>query len=384
MSQAVVPVSEVETFLIQSQDKLRGLLPRHLTAERMVRLALHARERNQALQRCSKESLLGALIEASEVGLEPVGVLDEAAIIPYKGVATFQPMYKGLIKLACQAGDVTDIHAEAVAVNDDFEFYYAVPVDHLFHRPALTNRGAWVGAWARAKYSDGTVKILYYELEKIERIRSMSKEPQGIMWGKHWDEAAKKTVIKGLCKTLPQSRELAAALDIDNQVEVGDLNAGAVGVPAMEMPRRLSESPAMGDQPAAPPPVPESEIVPPECPEHGPMKLVPAGTSNRTGRKYAAFYGCEKGCKTKTINVKQWAEEQAEKAAKPPEESTNGLITQDQRAELQALALKAEFSEEQAAEVLGGLSFESWDQVTVEAFPEVKKRFEAFLEEDES
>ena len=365
----LVPVSEVETFLVQSQDKLRGLLPKHLTAERMVRLALHARERNQALQRCSKESLLGALIEASEVGLEPVGALEEAAIIPYKGVATFQPMYKGLIKLARNAGDVIDIHAEVVGVNDDFEFYYATPEDRLFHRPALTNRGAWRGAWARAIFPGGVIKILYYAKEKIERIRSMSKEPNGLMWGKHWDEAAKKTVIKGLCKTLPQSRELARAIEIDNLADVGDLSATAEEPPRMEMPKSLSGQ--TGDQPAEPPPVPETELNPPECPEHGPMAL-------RDG-KYGPFYSCQRGCKTKNINQEKWAKEQAEKVAHIPEPSANGYIDQDQIAALQALALKADFSEEQAAEVLDGLGFNSWAEVTTDKLQEVTERFEAFL-----
>ena len=377
MSTQVVPVSEVETYLVESQHKIQGLLPKHLTAERMIRLAVHACERNTALLKCSKPSLLGALIEASEVGLEPVGVLGEAAIIPYKGVATFQPMYKGLIKLARQAGKVIDIHAECVGENDEFEFYHATPMDVLHHRPSLTGRGKWIGVWARAILPEDVVKILYYDREKIERIRSMSKEPDGLMWGEHWDEGAKKTVIKALCKTLPQSRELSRAIDIDNQVDVGDLGGSPVDTPIMQMPRRLSESQASGDQPASPPPIPKSELKPPACPEHGPMSL-------RDG-KYGPFYGCERGCKkVKNINAENWAKEQAAKAAEAPMESVNGCIPQDQIAELQALALKADFTNEGAIEILGKDSFESWEEITVELYPKVKKRFEAFLKTEES
>lgn len=316
MTTEIVQVSEVEAFLVESQSKIQGLLPKHITAERMIRLAIHACESNPKLLLCSKASLLGALIEASEVGLEPIGVLGEAALIPYGKVATFQPMYKGLIKLARQAGNVIDIQAECVGENDEFDFYHATPHDVLHHRPSLRGRGEWIGAWARAILPEGHIKMLYYDLEKIERIRMMSKEPNGMMWGNHWDEGAKKTVIKALCKTLPQSPELARAIDIDNRVEV---EVEIEKAPIMQMPRRLSESQRKEELP------PKAQVVPPECPEHGAMRLVPAGTT-KGGKSYPAFYGCMRGCDTKGVNQKEWVEEQA---ARGPVDTKTGEILEE-------------------------------------------------------
>lgn len=390
MSTQLVPVSEVEAYLIESQHKIQGLLPKHLTAERMIRLAVHACERNVALLKCSKASLLSALIEASEVGLEPIGVLGEAAIIPYKGVATFQPMYKGLIKLARQAGNVIDIHAECVGQNDEFDFYHATPVDVLHHRPSLTGRGEWIGVWARAILPEGVTKMLYYDREKIERIRSMSKEPNGLMWGNHWDEAAKKTVIKGLCKTLPQSPELSRAIDIDHRVDVGDLNRSAVETPIMQMPKRLSEATETAP-PTAPPP---AEVVPPECPEHGSMRLVPAGVS-KAGKSYAAFYGCERGCKTKGVNASTWAEEQAKKkeiaafengleekadagkkAAVEREQKRKGLLSDDQLAKLDKACLEHNVSSSFFSQILGTKGREKKEEIKEGDFEAIMKEVE--------
>jgi hypothetical protein len=53
--------------------------------------------------------------------------------------------------------------------------------------------------------------------------------------------------------------------------------------------------------PATPAFVPQQVIPPrvnPTCPQHHTSKFVPAGTSKRTGKPYAAFWGCtERDCK---------------------------------------------------------------------------------------
>lgn len=57
----------------------------------------------------------------------------------------------------------------------------------------------------------------------------------------------------------------------------------------------VQESPLFVPQQVIPPQSPRAN---PTCPNHHASKFVPAGTSKRTGKAYAAFWGCtEMGCK---------------------------------------------------------------------------------------
>ena len=63
-----------------SSDKMKSqfamALPKHIDTERFVRIALTCIRQNPKLAECSRESLLGALMTSSQLGLEPGGVLD--------------------------------------------------------------------------------------------------------------------------------------------------------------------------------------------------------------------------------------------------------------------------------------------------------------------
>jgi recombination protein RecT len=103
------------------QPEIAKALPRHISPDRMARIASSLWcARMPALARCTPESFLGALLTASQLGLE-AGPTGEAYFVPYGQVCTFIPGYRGLIKLARQSGQVSDIYAEIVYENDEFD-----------------------------------------------------------------------------------------------------------------------------------------------------------------------------------------------------------------------------------------------------------------------
>ena len=65
------------------QDQIRTALPRHLTPERFVRMALTALRLTPKLADCTQESVLATMFEAAQLGLEPSTPLGQCWIIPY-------------------------------------------------------------------------------------------------------------------------------------------------------------------------------------------------------------------------------------------------------------------------------------------------------------
>ena len=87
----IVPVNQkaenVRLLLEKAKPQIRMALPRHLDADRMLRIAMTSVRRTPALLGCNQQSLLGAVMQAAQLGLEPDGVLGLAYLIPFKDEA---------------------------------------------------------------------------------------------------------------------------------------------------------------------------------------------------------------------------------------------------------------------------------------------------------
>ena len=114
-------------LLEKSKGSIHAVLPTHMSAERMVKIALVAASRNPLLLQCDSMSMLRALMESSQLGLEPFTGLQQAYIIPYRNGKTghyeaqFMPSYRGLIDLTRRSGEIKSIEAHVVYDNDVFE-----------------------------------------------------------------------------------------------------------------------------------------------------------------------------------------------------------------------------------------------------------------------
>ena len=145
-ARAPTAVDTLHALLQRSKAQIALALPRHMTPERMIRVALTACHRSPALLECSPVSVLGCVIQAGELGLELTGPLGQAYMVPYwnkntkQKEAQFQVGYRGLIKLAFNSSMVSYFNAHCVHENDAFEFNYGTS-QRLKHTPSLTTRG---------------------------------------------------------------------------------------------------------------------------------------------------------------------------------------------------------------------------------------------------
>ena len=85
-----VPASNVaetsfEGHLKRMHGEIAKALPKHFQSERFTRLALTAFRQSPELQKCSPISIIAALMESAQLGLEPNTSLGHAYLIPFGG-----------------------------------------------------------------------------------------------------------------------------------------------------------------------------------------------------------------------------------------------------------------------------------------------------------
>lgn len=213
------PIQTLRTMMMEPGmlQQIGMALPKHMSAERMIRVTLTALQRNPKLLECDKKSIIGCVVEASELGLEPNGVMGHAYMVPFKNnkarpaVMEAQLMvgYKGLIDLARRSGKVSVINAEVVYARDLYKVKKGLHPD-LIHEPydEDEDRGEIIAAYATAKI-EGAEDPQFVTLthSEIEALRKRSRAAQNGPWVTDYAAMCKKTAIRQLCKLLPCSIE---------------------------------------------------------------------------------------------------------------------------------------------------------------------------------
>lgn len=228
-------------------------LPKHLTVDRFLRVALTAFNKTPKLQACTGESLTSCLMSCSELGLEPDG--RKAHLIPYwnskakRFICTLIVDYKGLVDIARRSGEIADIHADVVCENDKFEYSYGTD-GHLKHVPTFVDRGEVVAAYSFVRLKDGSSSYEVMNKGEVEGIQKRSKAATSGPWITDWNEMAKKTVFRRHSKWLPVSAEFRDAIDKDYDVPIDIMKpANVVGKPEVEPPKSLSDKDKEEDKP---------------------------------------------------------------------------------------------------------------------------------------
>jgi len=219
---------DIKSILVSPgmKNQFAAALPKHLSPDRFIRIALTAMIKTPKLRLCTRESLFECLLDLSQLGLEPDG--RKAHLVPYGNKCTLIIDYKGLVELARRSGELSDIHADIVKENDSFEYAYGSN-SYLKHHPCLADRGKVVAAYSFVKLKDGEQSFEVMSLVEIERIRSKSPAAKSGPWVTDWDEMAKKTVFRRHSKWLPVSSEkYQEALDKDNDLPIKPLIMGDI------------------------------------------------------------------------------------------------------------------------------------------------------------
>ena len=212
--------SDVMNFFNRFKGQIAQALPRHLTPERMIAMATNLITQNPKLAECSLPSLVGAVMQSSILGFQPVQALGECYFVPYGGQIQFQIGYKGFIRLAQRSGELTDIYAEIVREGDVIEYELGLH-RKLVHKPVLGNTGRILYSYAVAHYKSGGYSFVLLTADEIEKLRKRNTSQKGSTsgaWATDYEAMAKAKAIKQLAKYLPLSVDIMNAVETDEAV----------------------------------------------------------------------------------------------------------------------------------------------------------------------
>lgn len=215
------PVAKTDVasaFIDKLKDSWALVLPKVCTPDRFARVALTCIRKNQKLAYAlqtqeGRLSLSEQFMKCAELGIEPDG--RRAYLIPYKNDVQLIIDYKGIAELAIRSGQISNIHADKVCENDEFEYNVGIIEKHRID--FKKERGKAYAYYAIVTFKDGTKKSEVMSKAEIDTIRKRSKSANNGPWVTDYDEMAKKTVFRRLSKWLPLSPEMQKAFDIDDE-----------------------------------------------------------------------------------------------------------------------------------------------------------------------
>lgn len=219
----------LESFLggAAAQQRLAQICTGFMKPIELTRLALVAVSKTPDLLKCSLASILRALIDAATLRIVPGGTMGRGFLVPRKNKntgkleASFDPGWRGLADIARRSGKVTNIDAHVVYKADRFR-YLAGTEPVIEHEPNLddVDLGPIIAAYAVATFKDGPPQVEVLRRSDIDRIHEVSAAKAG-PWASWFDEMARKSAVRRLCKYLPYDPELEKAVEVADDVETG-------------------------------------------------------------------------------------------------------------------------------------------------------------------
>ena len=197
-------MTEFKGEVTRMKGEFNAVLPKGVSTDKFTRILQTAAAKNPSLIKADRKTLFGAAMHAAQDGLLPDG--KEAAIVAYKGVATYIPMVGGLIKMIYRCDIVASVTSAIVHANDKFDFFINESGEKLEHSPQIFGkRGEVIGVYAMARLKSGHSVCEVMTREEVEKIKTdATRDNKMSAWkGPHESEMWRKTAIKRLAKRLP-------------------------------------------------------------------------------------------------------------------------------------------------------------------------------------
>lgn len=232
MSQEVATIPPYEDGIISAKEDFQKLAPANLSYGDEEIFAIQMLTKNPFSLKTANEnprSVQFAMINVASTGLTLNPAMGYAYLVPRDRAIVLDISYKGLIKIATDAGSIKWVRAECVHEQDDFTYYGPAAAPTIQTNP-FRDRGPIIGAYCIAKTVDGDILTEVMDLDAILKIRDASTAfTNGAVgskgpWESYFPEMCRKAVIKRARKTWPysdQNERLAKAVEIANEAEGG-------------------------------------------------------------------------------------------------------------------------------------------------------------------
>ena len=214
---------QISDILNMYKAQISQALPQHVNAERIIQLCTTVIARNPKIKDCAIETTLGAVMQASILGLDVTPQFGQFFFVPRKNNKTGKTEctaligYKGYLQLMRRSGEVSTVYAHVVCEGDVFEYELGLE-PKLLHRPADISRGNMTHAYAVIKFKDGgyIFEVLTRADVMKAKNRSQAKTSKFSPWNTEDEEAMwRKTAIRRLSNYAPLSAEFIIATVAD-------------------------------------------------------------------------------------------------------------------------------------------------------------------------
>lgn len=217
----------IASIVNNMEKQIKAALPTYCDEKRFARIVLTTLRMNPELTECSIESLMGSILTAAEVGLEP-GILSECYFVPFKNKKTGQPEcqfmfgYKGLIKLMTNNTNIAFVDPQIVYENDIYEEQLGTN-KFIKHIPCPDeNRGKMIKAYTVIHYTNGMNDFRSITKKEIEELKNHSQNTgEFSIWEKNKKAMWLKSSIKQTSKYLPLETSLKEKIANDGAIKRG-------------------------------------------------------------------------------------------------------------------------------------------------------------------
>lgn len=216
------PVAAFSNFMDRLKPQLSLALPKHMTADRMARLALTAFSTSPKLQECDPKTIAASIMTAGQLGLEP-GVNGAGFLVPYGRTCTFVPGWKGLVDLVSRSGRGT-VYTGVIFSDQEYTYTDGARRDLVIHNETdLDAPEDITHAFAIGWVKDAAMPIIeLWGVEKIKKHRDKyNKVGKAHYSFRDWEMYCRKVPLLQVLKYMPASIELSNAIDISNASESG-------------------------------------------------------------------------------------------------------------------------------------------------------------------
>lgn len=232
MSNQVAVIPAYEDAILSAKQDFQALAPAELKYGDEEIFAMQMLTKTKFAMDCANNnprSVQFAMINVASTGLTLNPAHGYAYLVPRDRAIVLDISFKGLIKIATDAGAIKWVRAECVHEFDEFIYHGPAKEPEIRTNP-FKDRGQIVGVYCIAKTVDGDILTEVMDMEAIYQVRSAStaytKGNEGSRgpWESYFAEMCRKAVIKRARKTWPmsaQSERLNAAIEIANNSEGG-------------------------------------------------------------------------------------------------------------------------------------------------------------------
>lgn len=258
---ALTVFDQIQQQLETRKNFISGALSKRIDLDTFMARIMNEVRKNPQLSQCTFPSLMGAVVTSAQLGLE-VGPLGHFYLTPRRNKGRWEVVpvigYRGYIVLGRRAGGMS-IDADDRREEDKWIFRRGTDPYLETSPPDRGGRGDVLGYWAAAKF-DGGSAAHYMSIDDLEdHMRRYASDSGGNPQGfakMNWDGWCRKTVIRQMAWKLPQSTEMARALEAD---EAGSYWSDAGSVVTITRDGRADEVEVQEGTPASGIPVVEQQ-----------------------------------------------------------------------------------------------------------------------------